>query len=29
VDARFEPDHGHVSLVVRVPEVHAWLVERF
>jgi pimeloyl-ACP methyl ester carboxylesterase len=29
VDARFEPDHGHVSLVVRVPEVHAWLVEQF
>jgi len=29
VDARFEPDHGHVSLVTRVPDVHAWLVERF
>jgi pimeloyl-ACP methyl ester carboxylesterase len=29
VEARFEPDHGHVSLVTRVPDVHAWLVERF
>lgn len=24
-----EPDHGHLSLVARVPDVHAWLVERF
>jgi len=26
---RIEADHGHLSLVARVPDVHAWLVERF
>jgi pimeloyl-ACP methyl ester carboxylesterase len=28
-DVRIEPDHGHVSLTASVPDVHAWLVERF
>jgi hypothetical protein len=21
--------HGHLSLIARVPDVHAWLVERY
>jgi pimeloyl-ACP methyl ester carboxylesterase len=29
VEVHIEPDHGHLSLFARVPEVHAWLVERF
>ncbi len=27
-EVRIEPDHGHLSLTARVPDVHAWLVER-
>lgn len=29
VEVRIEPEHGHVSLIAHVPDVHAWLVERF
>ena len=28
-EVHIEPEHGHLSLVARVPEMHAWLVERF
>lgn len=28
VETRFFPDEGHLSLLNRVPEAHAWLVER-
>jgi pimeloyl-ACP methyl ester carboxylesterase len=28
-EVHIEPAHGHVSLIARVPDVHAWLVERF
>jgi hypothetical protein len=28
VDARFSPEHGHVSLIeASAPEVHAWMAE--
>ena len=27
-EVRIEPDHGHLSLTGRVPDAHAWLVER-
>lgn len=29
VEVHIEPEHGHLSLVARVADVHAWLVERF
>ena len=28
-EVHIEAQHGHLSLVARVPEMHAWLVERF
>ena len=28
-EVHIEPEHGHLSLVACVPDVHAWLVERF
>jgi len=29
VDAQLEPALGHLSLLRRVPDVHAWLVHHF
>ena len=29
VEAELSEEHGHLTLYAAVPEVHAWLLERF